>query len=43
MPTKRKIQILVDFTMTILLPPLMAYSLVGEKAHEWLGIYLCVT
>lgn len=37
MPTKRKIQILVDFTMTILLPPLMAYSLVGEKAHEWLG------
>lgn len=37
MPTKRKFQTLVDFTMTALLPLLMAYSMVGEMAHEWLG------
>ena len=28
----------VDCSMAILLPPLMAYSLLGEIAHEWLGI-----
>ncbi|MBD5535878.1 MAG: hypothetical protein HDQ99_09535 [Lachnospiraceae bacterium] len=26
--------------MTILLPVLMAYSLVGEAVHEWLGIVM---
>lgn len=36
--TKRKIQMLIDLAMTILLPTLMAYGLVGEAAHEWLGI-----
>ena len=28
----------VDCSMAILLPLLMAYSLLGEAAHEWLGI-----
>ena len=28
----------VDGAMVILLPLLMAYSLLGEAAHEWLGI-----
>ena len=28
----------IDAAMLILLPLLMAYSLVGEAAHEWLGI-----
>lgn len=27
-----------DLAMTILLPLLMAYSLVGEAAHEWMGV-----
>lgn len=38
MPMKRRIQTLVDFAMIVLLLFLMAYSLVGEIAHEWLGI-----
>lgn len=33
---KRKI--LVDIGLTIALPLLMAYGLIGEAAHEWLGI-----
>ena len=28
----------IDAAMLILLPLLMAYSLVGEAAHEWLGL-----
>ena len=35
---KKKIRILVDCGMVLLLPLLMAYSLVGETAHEYLGI-----
>ena len=32
------IKIVIDTVMLILLPLLMAYSLIGETAHEWLGI-----
>ena len=35
---KKNIRILVDSGMVMLLPLLMAYSLVGETAHEYLGI-----
>ena len=35
---KKKIRIVVDCGMVLLLPLLMAYSLVGEAAHEYLGI-----
>lgn len=35
---KKKIRIIVDCGMTLLLPLLMAYSLVGEAAHKYLGI-----
>jgi len=35
---KKKIRIIVDCGMVLLLPLLMAYSLVGEVAHEYLGI-----
>ena len=35
---KNKIRVAVDVGMVILLPLLMAYSLVGETAHEYLGI-----
>ena len=35
---KKKIRLIVDCGMTLLLPLLMAYSLVGEAAHEYLGI-----
>ena len=40
MPTKQKIRYAVDLGMTALLPLLMAYSLVGETAHEWLGMVM---
>lgn len=42
MTTRQKLQLLLDLAMTILLLPLMAYSLVGELAHEWLGLAMCV-
>lgn len=35
---KKKIRIVVDCGMVLLLPLLMAYSLVGEATHEYLGI-----
>ena len=37
-PMKKKIRIIIDCGMVILLPLLMAYSLIGEAAHEYLGI-----
>ncbi len=33
----QKIRIVVDCGMAVLMPLLMAYSLVGEAVHEWLG------
>lgn len=38
MAKKRKFQIVVDIVMIAMLPFLMAYQLIGEAAHEWLGI-----
>ena len=35
---KRLLKIAVDLLMTALLLLLMSYSLVGEAAHEWLGV-----
>lgn len=32
----------LDSAMLVLLPLLMAYSLVGETAHEWLGAFMCL-
>ena len=40
MSAKRNIRMATDIAMTILLPVLMAYSLVGEEVHEWLGIVM---
>ena len=37
MSRKRKLQIVIDLIMTLLLPLLMTYSLIGEIAHEWIG------
>ena len=37
MNRKRTLQIVIDLSMTILLPLLMTYSLIGETAHEWIG------
>lgn len=42
MAVRQKLRILVDVAMTILLLPLMAYSLVGETTHEWLGTVMWV-
>lgn len=38
MTVKRKLQITADIVMTVMLPFLMAYQLIGETAHEWLGM-----
>ena len=40
MSAKRNIRVAADIIMTMLLPVLMAYSLVGESVHEWLGIVM---
>lgn len=42
MTGKRKFQIFVDFAMAALLPVLMAYSLLGEAVHEWVGVAMFV-
>lgn len=34
---KKRIRVIVDISMTVLLPMLMAYSLIGEKFHEIIG------
>lgn len=38
MNPKQILKIVIDVAMTVLLLLLMAYSLVGEAAHEWLGV-----
>ncbi len=38
MSRKNAIKIGIDIALTALLPLLMAYTLVGEAAHEWLGL-----
>ena len=40
MKVKKIIKIIIDTAMIILLPLLMAYSLIGETAHEWLGLFM---
>lgn len=39
---KRKLQILTDLTMTVLLPLLMTYELIGSDIHEWFGMGMFV-
>lgn len=38
MRIKQKVRICVDFAMILLMPCLMAYSLISGKMHEWLGM-----
>lgn len=38
MGKKNAVKIAIDSALTVLLPLLMAYTLVGEAAHEWLGL-----
>lgn len=42
MKRKQIIKMVIDILMTVILLLLMAYSLVGEAAHEWLGIGMFV-
>lgn len=43
MSKRRILQTGVDMAMAAILPLLMAYSMVGEAAHEWLGVaMLCL-
>ncbi len=37
-----KLKLLVDMVMTALLPCQMAYMLIGETAHEWMGTAMLV-
>lgn len=37
MKSKRIVRILADIGMTVVLLLLMAYSLIGERMHEWIG------
>lgn len=37
---QQKIRMAADMLMVILLPLLMAYSLIGESLHEWFGIVM---
>ena len=38
MTEKRKLQIITDVLMTVMLPLLMAYQLIGEAVHEWIAL-----
>ncbi|MDE7202559.1 MAG: DUF4405 domain-containing protein [Lachnospiraceae bacterium] len=42
MTKKRKVQIFIDLAMTILLPLLMAYEMIGKALHEWLGMVMFI-
>ena len=42
MKQKTILKIVVDIGMTVMLLFLMAYELIGEAAHEWLGIGMFV-
>lgn len=38
MKNRNRIKTIIDIAMCILLPLLMAYSLLGEALHEWMGL-----
>ena len=38
MTFKRKVQIIIDLIMTAMLPFLMAYNMIGDAEHEWIGL-----
>lgn len=40
MSVKAKWRMLVNSLMVVLIPLFMAYSLIGETAHEWLGVMM---
>lgn len=40
MPWKTKLRLVTDLSMVIVLLLLMSYSLLGETAHEWIGIVM---
>lgn len=42
MKVKQIVKVAVDLIMMILLPLLMLYSLIGDFAHEWMGIGITV-
>lgn len=42
MKSKTKFKIMIDILMSVALLVLMAQQLVGEKAHEWLGVSMFV-
>lgn len=42
MPFQTKLRIMIDISMTIALLLLMPYSLLGEAAHEWIGLAMFV-
>ena len=39
---KTKVKLVVDLVMTVLLLCQMAYMMIGEAAHEWIGTSMFV-
>lgn len=39
---KKQLRVVIDITMTVSMPMLMAYELVGEAFHEYLGIIMFI-
>lgn len=42
MQAKTIVKVCVDVVMTVMLLFLMAYEMIGQAAHEWLGIGIVV-
>ena len=38
MSRKQKLKIIIDLLLTVFLLLLMPYGMVGEAAHEWIGV-----
>jgi len=39
---KKAARLVIDLTMTVLLLFALAYRIIGDAAHEWVGVSLCV-
>lgn len=42
MPAKKYLRRILDAVMVLVMPVLMAYSLVGEAFHEWMGVAITI-
>lgn len=42
MNKKKRVKIVIDCIMTLMLPILMSYELIGRETHEWIGILMII-